>query len=141
MKSGGEAALAANEIRPALEDLRGQTGGHTSWLTGEGTSHIKPSSRVAAGYHLDRADGLRPRLLCSVQCIFGGGCARLDLRHVEVARKALVFAHVGEFRIILVDTACLLSVSFLLRGLDGCDVCSRLRLGEALCSTVVVVLQ
>src|SRR5437016_6487697 len=90
MKSGGEAALAADEIRPALEDLRGQTGGHTSWLTGEGTSHIKPSGRVAAGYHLDRADGLRPRLLCSVQCIFGGGCARLDLRHVEVARKALL---------------------------------------------------
>src|SRR5437879_10412480 len=60
MKSGGEAALAADEIRPALEDLRGQTGGHTSWLTGEGTSHIKPSGRVAAGYHLDRADSLRP---------------------------------------------------------------------------------
>src|SRR5881392_1399063 len=111
MKSGCEAALAADEIRPALEDLRGQTGGHTSWLTGEGTSHIKPSGRVAAGYHLDRADGLRPRLLCSVQCIFGGGCARLDLRHVEVARKALLFAHVGEFRIILVDTECLLGLA------------------------------
>src|SRR5438132_930001 len=141
MKSGGEAALAANEIRPALEDLRGQTGGHTSWLTGEGTSHIKPSGRVAAGYHLDRADGLRPRLLCSVQCIFGGGCARLDLRHVEVARKALLFAHVGEFRIILVDTECLLSVSFLLRGLDGGEVCTRYRSGERLAGKFVVGFQ
>src|SRR5204862_8248405 len=141
MKSGGEAALAANEIRPALEDLRGQTGGHTSWLTGEGTSHIKPSGRIAAGYHLDRADGLRPRLLCSVQCIFGGGCARLDLRHVEVARKALLFAHVGEFRIILVDTECLLSVSFLLRGLDGGEVCTRYRSGERLSGKFVVGFQ
>src|SRR2546430_16692369 len=96
MKSGGEAALAADEIRPALEDLRGQTGGHTSWLTGEGTSHIKPSGRGAAGYHPHRPGGLRPRLLCSVQCIFAGRWARLDLRHVEVARKAPLFSHVGR---------------------------------------------
>src|SRR5438046_9468281 len=107
MKSGGEAALAANEIRPALEDLRGQTGGHTSWLTGEGTSHIKPSGRVAAGYHLDRADGLRPRLLCRVERILGAGGTRLELRHGEVARKARLFAHAGEFRIVPGETRCL----------------------------------
>jgi len=35
VKSGGETALAGNEVRTAFEDLRGQTGGDTSRLTGE----------------------------------------------------------------------------------------------------------
>src|SRR2546430_12597417 len=105
MKSGGEAALAADEIRPALEDLRGQTGGHTSWLTGEGTSHIKPSGRVAAGFHLDRADGLRPRLLCSVQWIFCRGCARPGLRHLPSHPQVLLLVPVAQIPIIPVATA------------------------------------
>ena len=96
MKGSGEPALAGDEIRPPFEDLRGQTGGYGPRLTGEGTPHIKPAGRVTTGHYLDRSDGLRPRRLCGVECILGGGGARLDLRHVEVAREALLFAHVSE---------------------------------------------
>ena len=96
MKGSGEAALAGDEVRAAFEDLRGQTGGHGPRLAGEGTSHIKPAGRVAAGHDLDGADRLRPRRLCGVERILGGGGARLDLRNVEVAREALLFAHVSE---------------------------------------------
>src|SRR4030095_14235548 len=55
MKRGGEAALAGDEVRPALEDLRGQTGGHGFRLAGEGTSHIKSAGRGAAPPQLDGA--------------------------------------------------------------------------------------
>ena len=96
MKGSGEAALTGDEVGTAFQDLRGHTGGHGSRLAGEGTSHIKPAGRVATGDDLDRADGLRPRRLCSVECILGGGGARLDLRHVEVTREALLLAHVSE---------------------------------------------
>src|SRR5437764_13440308 len=41
VKSGGETALAGDEVRTAFEDLRGQTGGDTSRLSGERTSHFK----------------------------------------------------------------------------------------------------
>src|SRR4029077_3102795 len=96
MKGSGEAALAGDEVRPAFEDLRGQTGGHAFRLTGEGTSHIKPAGRVATGHDLDGANRLRSRRLCGVKRIFGSRGARLDLRNVEVARKPLLFAHVSE---------------------------------------------
>src|SRR6188472_1145416 len=96
MKGSGEAALAGDEVRAAFEDLRGQAGGHGSWLTGEGTSHIKPGGGVATGHDLDGADGLRPRRLCGVERILRGGGARLDLRNVEVTREALLFANVSE---------------------------------------------
>src|SRR4029077_9345014 len=79
VKSGGETTRASDEVGTAFQDLRGHTGGHGSWLTGEGTSHIEPAGRVATGDDLDGADGLRPRRLCGVQCILGGGGARLDL--------------------------------------------------------------
>src|SRR6266581_2667629 len=100
MKGSGEAALAGDEVRPAFEDLRWQTGRHAFWLAGEGTSHIKPAGRITAGHDLDGADGLRPRRLCDVECILRGGGARLDLGHVEVARVTLLLARVGEFRIL-----------------------------------------
>src|SRR4029077_8064161 len=96
MKGSGEAALAGDEVRPAFEDLRGQPGWHGLRLTGKGTSHIKPASRVATGHDLDGANRLRPRRLCGVERIFGIRSARLDLRNVEVARKPLLFAHVSE---------------------------------------------
>src|SRR6476469_8618474 len=96
MKCSGEPALAGDEIRTAFEDLRGHPGWHGSRLAGEGTSHIKPAGRVATGDDLDRADGLRPRRLCSVERIPSYGGARLDLRNVEVAREALLVAHVSE---------------------------------------------
>src|SRR5207249_430795 len=118
MKGRCEAALTCDEVRTAFEKLRGQTGGHAFRLPGEGTSHLKPARGIAAGDNFDRADRLRTRLLRGVERILGAGGTRLDLRHVEVAREALLFAHVGEFRILLVDTKCLLRVSFLLRGLD-----------------------
>src|SRR4030095_6450021 len=60
-KGSGEAALARDEVWPAFEDLRRQTGGHAFRLPGKGTSHIKPAGRVAAGHHLHRAGRLRPR--------------------------------------------------------------------------------
>src|SRR4029077_7537132 len=96
MKSSGEAALTGDEVGPAFQDLRGQTGGHGPRLTGEGTSHIKRAGRVATGHDLDGANRLRPRRLCGVERIPSYGGARLDLRNVEVARKPLLFAHVSE---------------------------------------------
>ncbi len=141
VKSSGEAALAGDEVRPAFENLRRQTGGHRPRLAGEGTSHIKSAGRVATGHDLNRANRLRPRCLCGVECILGGGGARLDLRHVEVAREALLFARVGEFRILLVDIECLLCVSFLLRGLDGREVRARHGSGQRLPGKFVVGFQ
>src|SRR5262249_56049525 len=41
MKSGGEAALAGDEIRPSFEDLCGHAGGCASRFAGEGSPHIK----------------------------------------------------------------------------------------------------
>src|SRR5438067_13618947 len=104
MKSGGEAALAADEIRPALEDLRGQIGAHTSWLTGEGTSHIKPSGRVAAGYHLAVAVVLRLGRLRGVQGTFAAAGARLGPPHLHPARKPPSFAHGVAVLLTAVDT-------------------------------------
>ena len=77
VKSGGEAALAGDEVRTAFEDLRGQTGGDGSRLAGERTSHIKSAGRIATGDDLDSANRLRPRRLCGVERILGGGGARL----------------------------------------------------------------
>src|SRR5207249_10191137 len=91
MKCGREAALAGNEVRPAFEKLRRQTGGHASRLTGEGTSHIKPASGIAARDDLDRADCLRPSLLRGVECLLRAGGARPDLRNIKVAREPLLF--------------------------------------------------
>src|SRR5215211_969570 len=75
VKSGGETALAGDEVRTAFEDLRGQTDGDTSRLAGERTSHIKFTGRIATGDDLNRADCLRPRGLCCVERILGGGVA------------------------------------------------------------------
>src|SRR4029453_7396072 len=49
MECGCEAALAGDEVRPAFENLRRQTGGHGSRLAGERTSHVKTAGRVMAG--------------------------------------------------------------------------------------------
>ena len=97
MKGGGEAALARDEVRPAFENLRGQTGGHGFRLIGEGTSHVKFAGRISAGDNFDRADCLCPRLLRSVERLLRTGGARGDLRHVEIAREPLRFLHIGQF--------------------------------------------
>src|SRR5882757_2555811 len=141
MKRGGEAALAGDKVRATFENLRGQTSGHASRLAGEGTSHIKPAGRITTRDDLDRADRLRTRLLRGVKRILGGGSARLDLRHVEVAREALLFAHVSELRILLVDIERLLRVSFLLRSLDRGEVRARHGSGEGLPRKFVVGFQ
>src|SRR5438067_11795114 len=75
VKSGGETALAGDEVRTAFEDLRRQTDGDTSRLAGERTSHIKFAGRIATGDDLNRADCLRPRGLGRVERILGGGVA------------------------------------------------------------------
>src|SRR4029450_4354306 len=49
MKGSGEAALAGDEIRPALEDLRGQTGWHRLWLAGGGAPPHKCARSGAGG--------------------------------------------------------------------------------------------
>ena len=72
VKRGSEAAIAGDEVRPALEDLRGQTGWHGFRLPGEGTSNIKSAGWVTAGHDLDRADCLRPSRLCGVERILCG---------------------------------------------------------------------
>ena len=72
-----------------------------------------------AGDDLDRADGLRARGLRDVERVLRPGGARLDLRQFEVAREALLFAHIGELRVLLVELERLLRVRFLLRGFDG----------------------
>src|SRR5947207_4637964 len=141
MKGSGEPAFAGDEVRPAFEDLRGQTGWHGFRLPGEGTSDIKPAGWVAAGHDLNRADGLRPSRLCGVERILCGRGAGLNLRHVEVAGEALLFALVGEFRILLVDIERLLRVGFLLRGLDGREVRARYGGGEGLPGKFVVGFQ
>src|SRR4030095_5827942 len=132
MKGSGEPAFASDKVRPAFEDLRGQPGWHGFRLPGEGTAHTKPAGRVAASHDLDRADRLRPSRLCGVERILCGRGAGLDLRHIEVAGEALLFALVGEFRILLVDIERLLRVGFLLRGLDGSEVRARYGSGEGL---------
>src|SRR5690242_14240677 len=99
MKRGCEAALTGNEVRPTFENLRRQTSGHASRLPGKGTSHIKSAGRVAAGDDFDCPDRLRPRRLCCVERILRTGSARLNLRHVKVAREPLRFLQVCELRI------------------------------------------
>ena len=98
MKRGGETALGGDQIGPAFEHLRGQTGGHGSRLTREGAARRESAGGIMAGDDFDRADGLRARRLRDVERILRAGGARLDLREVEVAREALLFAHVGELQ-------------------------------------------
>ena len=41
VKGGGETAFGGDDVGPAFEDLRGQTGGHGSRLAGKGTSRVE----------------------------------------------------------------------------------------------------
>src|SRR5206468_4505675 len=141
MKGCCETALTGDEVRPAFENLRGQTGRHAFWLSGEGTSHLKSARGVAARDDLDRADCLRPCRLRRVECILRGGGARLDLRHIKVAREPLLFPHVGELRVLLVEIESFLRVGFLLRGLNGREVRARYGSGERLPGKFVVGFQ
>jgi hypothetical protein len=141
VKSCGETALAGDEVRTAFEDLRGHTGGDTSRLAGERTSHIKSAGRIATGDDLNSANCLRPRCLCGVQCVLGGGGARCNLRHVEVTGKTLLFALVGEFRILMVDIERFLCVRFLLRGFDRSEIRARHGSGQRLPGKFVVGFQ
>src|SRR3954470_10514890 len=75
VKRGGETALAGDEVWATFEDLRGHTGGNASWLAGERPSHIKFSGGIATGDDLNSANCLRPRGLCGVERILGGGVA------------------------------------------------------------------
>src|SRR5436309_13615559 len=122
MKGCCETALTGDEVRPAFENLRRQTGGHAFRLPGKGTSHVKPARGIATRDDLDRADCLRPCLLRGVECLLRAGGARPDLRNIKVAREPLLFAHVGELRILLVEIESFLRVGFLLRGLDGREI-------------------
>src|SRR5512144_3113130 len=97
MESSGEAALAGDKVRPAFENLRRQTGGHSSWLAGERASHVKPAGRVMAGDNFDRANRLRSHLLCSVKRVLRAGGARFDLRHIKVTREAVLLLDICEF--------------------------------------------
>src|SRR3954463_7803476 len=99
VEGGGETALAGDEVRAAFEDLRRQTGRNTSRLAGKRTPHIKFAGRIATGDDLNSADCLRARRLRGIERILGGGGARRNLRYVEVTRKTLLFALLGEFRI------------------------------------------
>src|SRR3954463_9962784 len=130
VEGGGETALAGDEVRAAFEDLRRQTGRDTSRLAGKRTPHIKFAGRIATGDDLNRADCLRARRLGGIERILGGGVARCNLRHVEVTRKTLLFALLGEFRILMIDIECFLCVRFLLRGFDRSEVRARHRSGE-----------
>src|SRR5262245_24317671 len=75
MKSGGEAALAGDEIRPSFEDLCGHAGGCASRLAGKGSPHIKFAGGIVACDDFDRADRLCPHLLRRVKCILCTGGA------------------------------------------------------------------
>src|SRR5438046_1600046 len=48
MKGCCETALTGDEVRPAFENLRGQTGRHAFWLSGEGRSHVSSASGIGA---------------------------------------------------------------------------------------------
>src|SRR4051812_3890982 len=85
VKSSCETALGSDEVRTALQDLRGQSGGHASRQGGKGAARLKPAGGIMAGDDFDGADRLRSRLLRDDQCILGGRGAGSDLRHVEVA--------------------------------------------------------
>src|SRR5438874_1680488 len=141
MKGCCETALTGDEVWPAFENLRGQTGRHAFWLSGEGTSHLKSADGVAARDDLDRADRLRPCRLRGVECILRGGGARLDLRHIKVAREPLLFPHVGELRVLLVEIESFLRVGFLLRCLDGREIRARHGGGKRLPGKFVVGFQ
>src|SRR5205814_6526739 len=130
MKSRSESALARDGVWPAFEGLRRQTGRHASRLTGERTSQVKSTGRVAAGHDFDCTYRLRSDCLCGVQRILGGGGARPDLRHIKVAGEALLFAHISEFCVLLVNIERLLRVAFLLCGFDSSEVRARDRSGE-----------
>src|SRR5947199_7699380 len=97
MKGGCETALTGDEVRPAFENLRRQTGGHAFRLPGKGTSHVKPARGIATRDDLDRADCLRPCLLRGVECLLRAGGARPDLRHIKIACEALLLLHIREF--------------------------------------------
>src|SRR5262245_53186883 len=97
MKCGSEAALACNKVGPAFENLRRQTCGHSSRLAGERTSRVKTAGRIMAGDNFDRANRLRSHCLRCIKRILGAGSARLDLRHVELAREAVLLLYIREF--------------------------------------------
>src|SRR5216110_1921924 len=96
---------------------------------------------IATRDDLDRADCLRPCLLRGVECLLRAGRARPDLRNIKVAREPLLFAHVGELRILLVEIESFLGVGFLLRRLDGGEVRARHGSGEGLPRKFVVGFQ
>src|SRR3954462_1611335 len=66
VESGGETALAGDEVRAAFEDLRRQTGGDASRLAGKRTPHIKPAGGVPTGDNFNSANCLRPGSLCGI---------------------------------------------------------------------------
>src|SRR5262249_24203924 len=115
MKSGGEAALAGDEIRQSLKDLCGHAGRYASRLAGKGSSHIKFAGGIMAGDDFDRADCLRSHLLRRVKSILSTGGTGFDLRHVEIARETVLFLYVCELRILIVNIQRRLRIGFLLR--------------------------
>src|SRR4029453_12391261 len=97
VKGSGETAFTGDEVGPAFENLRRQTGGHGSRLIRERTSHVKLAGRIMTRDDFNRADRLRPHLLCGVKRVLCGGGARRDLGHVKVTREPLLLLHIREF--------------------------------------------
>src|SRR5215470_12326412 len=97
VKGSGEAAFACDEVRSAFEELRRQTCRRGSRLAGERTSHVKSAGRVMAGDNFDRSNRLRAGLLCRIERIFRTGGPRFDLRHIKVAREAVLLLYIREF--------------------------------------------